>query len=156
MPTVALRFTPLAEHVRTARLVAVSVARRAGFGEDQLDEIRIAIGEACARAVSAAEAAAGRAGLVDVRLSDEQDRLEVTVLRCGEDGSPLPGPGAAPDAPTPAPGAPAPGAMSAAQDELSLALMTGSAGTSGPSTAPGGVHLTWVREDAGAVAQPLG
>ena len=44
MPTVALRFSPLAEHVRTARPVAVSVARRAGFGEDPLDEIRIAIG----------------------------------------------------------------------------------------------------------------
>ncbi len=52
MPTVTLRFSPMAEHVRTARLVAVSVARRAGFGEDQLDEIRIAIGEACARAVA--------------------------------------------------------------------------------------------------------
>ena len=140
MATVALRFTPLAEHVRTARLVAVSVARRAGFGEDQLDEIRIAIGEACARAVGATEAAAGRVGLVDVRLDDDQDRLEVTVLRCGEDGEPLPESAVA----TPE------------QDPLSLALMTGSAGTSAPATAPGGTHLTWVREDAGAVAQPLG
>ncbi|GAB3234885.1 hypothetical protein GCM10027586_15320 [Kineococcus gypseus] len=139
MPTVGLRFTPLAEHVRTARLVAVSVARRAGFGEDQLDEIRIAIGEACARAVSAAEAAAGRAGLVDMRLRDDEDRLDVTVLGCGEDGAPL-----------------LPEEATGSQDALSLALMTGAAGTSTPSAAPGGVHLSWVRERTGAVVQPLG
>ncbi|WP_432484401.1 ATP-binding protein [Kineococcus esterisolvens] len=140
MPTVDLRFTPLPEHVRTARLVAVSVARRAGFGEEQLDEIRIAIGEACARAVSATEAAAGRAGLVDMRLSDDEDRLDVTVLQCGQDGSPLP------EAVVTA----------TEQDPLSLALMTGAAGASAPATAPGGVRLTWVLERDGAAVQPLG
>ncbi|WP_369052609.1 ATP-binding protein [Kineococcus terrestris] len=86
MPTVALRFSPLAEHVRTARLVAVSVARRAGFGEGQLDEIRIAIGEACARAVGRSPAD----GLVDMRLCDDDRRLEVTVLERRHDGAPLP------------------------------------------------------------------
>ncbi|WP_432537345.1 ATP-binding protein [Kineococcus arenarius] len=137
MPTVDLRFTPLPEHVRTARLVAVSVARRAGFGEDQLDEIRIAIGEACARAVSATGAATGRAGLVDMRLSDDEDRLDVTVLRCGEDGSPL-----SEEAVT-----------ATTEDPLSLALMTGAAGSSAPAVAPGGVRLTWVRERDGAGAR---
>jgi hypothetical protein len=38
--------------VRTVRLVGVAVARRAGVADDQLDEVRLAIGEACARAVA--------------------------------------------------------------------------------------------------------
>ena len=50
MAGVELRFPPAAEYVRTARLVAVAVARRAGF-VDQLEELRLAVGEACARAV---------------------------------------------------------------------------------------------------------
>ena len=48
---VELRFPPTPGHVRTARLVAVAVARRAHLDEDRLDELRLAVGEACARAV---------------------------------------------------------------------------------------------------------
>lgn len=51
MATVELRFTALPEHVRTARLVAVSLARRAGVGDETLDEVRLAVGEAATRAV---------------------------------------------------------------------------------------------------------
>ena len=51
MPTVELRFTALPAHVRTARLVAVSLARRAGVDEEVLDEVRLAVGEAATRAV---------------------------------------------------------------------------------------------------------
>jgi anti-sigma regulatory factor (Ser/Thr protein kinase) len=49
--TVTLRLPPSAAHVRTARLVAAAVARRSGVAEDLLDEVRLAVGEACARAV---------------------------------------------------------------------------------------------------------
>jgi len=49
--TVELRFTALPEHVRTARLVAVSLARRAGVDDETLDEVRLAVGEAATRAV---------------------------------------------------------------------------------------------------------
>jgi anti-sigma regulatory factor (Ser/Thr protein kinase) len=51
MATVELRFSALPEHVRTARLVAAAVARRAGVDEAVLDEVRLAVGEACTRAV---------------------------------------------------------------------------------------------------------
>jgi len=131
VPTVTLRFSPLAEHVRTARLVAVSVARRAGFGENQLDEIRIAIGEACARAV----ADGGRVptqpvGLVDMRLCDDQERLDVTVVQCDVDGEPLTDDGSD---------------LSEA-DPLSLALMAGMADSSGTTASAGGVALSWTRQ----------
>ncbi|NJP67461.1 ATP-binding protein [Streptomyces spiramenti] len=51
MATVDLRFSASPEHVRTARLVAAAVARRAGVDESVLDELRLAVGEACTRAV---------------------------------------------------------------------------------------------------------
>ena len=51
MATVELRFSALPAHVRTARLVAAAVARRAGVDEGVLDEVRLAVGEACTRAV---------------------------------------------------------------------------------------------------------
>ncbi len=51
MATVELRFSALPAHVRTARLVAAAVARRSGVDETQLDEVRLAVGEACSRAV---------------------------------------------------------------------------------------------------------
>lgn len=51
MATVELSFTPLPAHVRTARLVATAVARRSGVEESLLDVVRLAVGEACSRAV---------------------------------------------------------------------------------------------------------
>src|SRR3954468_14448301 len=51
MTTVTVRFSPLPAHVRTARLVAAAVARRSGVEEAVLDEVRLAVGEACSRAV---------------------------------------------------------------------------------------------------------
>lgn len=51
MPTVEIRFSPLPAHVRTARLMAVAVARRSHVDESALDELRLAVGEACSRAV---------------------------------------------------------------------------------------------------------
>lgn len=51
MATVELRFSALPAHVRTARLVAAAVARRSGVDEAALDEVRLAVGEACSRAV---------------------------------------------------------------------------------------------------------
>jgi anti-sigma regulatory factor (Ser/Thr protein kinase) len=51
MATVELRFGALPEHVRTARLVTAAFARRVGVEESLLDEVRLAVGEACLRAV---------------------------------------------------------------------------------------------------------
>ncbi len=57
MPAVRLRFPPKAGHVRTARLVAVAAARRSGLDDVRLDELRVAVGEACTRALHRCEAA---------------------------------------------------------------------------------------------------
>lgn len=50
-PPVRLQISPTAAQVRTARLIAAAVARRSGVADGQLDEIRLAVGEACSRAV---------------------------------------------------------------------------------------------------------
>ena len=52
MATVELLLSPLPIHVRTARLISVAAARRAGLGAELLDELRLAVGEACSRAVA--------------------------------------------------------------------------------------------------------
>jgi anti-sigma regulatory factor (Ser/Thr protein kinase) len=51
MSTVRLEISPTPAHVRTARLVAAAVARHVGLAEALLDEVRLAVGEACSRAV---------------------------------------------------------------------------------------------------------
>ena len=76
MPTVRLSFSPAAAHVRTARLVGVAVAR-AGVANELFDEIRLAIGEACSRAV-ALHREHNIPDLVEVALVDG-DRFTVRV-----------------------------------------------------------------------------
>ena len=78
MPTVELRFTALPAHVRTARLLAASLARRAGVDEALIDEVKLAVGEACARAVSLHQQHAP-ADEVVVELSDDDGCLVVSV-----------------------------------------------------------------------------
>jgi anti-sigma regulatory factor (Ser/Thr protein kinase) len=69
--TVTLRLPPSAAHVRTARLIAAAMARRSGVGEDVLDEVRLAVGEACARAV---------------RVQERQGIAEPVTVEFGETG----------------------------------------------------------------------
>jgi anti-sigma regulatory factor (Ser/Thr protein kinase) len=52
MATVRMSFSPDPAYVRTVRMVAAAVARRAGVADELLDEVRLAIGEACTRAVA--------------------------------------------------------------------------------------------------------
>jgi anti-sigma regulatory factor (Ser/Thr protein kinase) len=78
MPVVEIRFTALPEHVRTARLIAAAVARRAGIDGPLLDEIRLAVGEACSRAVAGHQRLAPDRP-VTVTVSDDRDTFVVTV-----------------------------------------------------------------------------
>jgi len=78
MATVEVSFTPLPAHVRTARLVATAVARRSGVDESLLDEVRLAVGEACSRAVEAHRRHCP-AEPVRVEMTDQDHRFVVTV-----------------------------------------------------------------------------
>ncbi len=93
MATVELSFTPLPAHVRTARLVATAVARRSGVDESLLDEVRLAVGEACSRAVEEHQLHCP-AEPVRLALSDMADRFEVEVTdNCAPDSAKVTGVG---------------------------------------------------------------
>jgi anti-sigma regulatory factor (Ser/Thr protein kinase) len=82
MATVEVTFAPLPAHVRTARLVATAVARRSGVAESLLDEVRLAVGEACSRAVEAHQRLCP-AEPVRLSLTDQPGRFEIEVTDSG-------------------------------------------------------------------------
>ncbi|MDQ1009305.1 anti-sigma regulatory factor (Ser/Thr protein kinase) [Streptomyces sp. V4I23] len=115
MATVELRFSAQPEHVRTARLVAAAVARRAGVDEAVLDEVRLAVGEACSRAVGL-HRSHGLTAPVRVLLSEEEKTFSIEV------GDEVPGSG----------GGAGPGGRAADEeadaedeDEMGLAVISG-------------------------------
>ncbi len=75
--TVMLALKPDPGHVRLVRLVAAALGRLNGIGEEVLDDVRLATGEACARAV-AAHLHHGVEHAVEVELSGG-DGLDVVV-----------------------------------------------------------------------------
>ncbi|MCG7207206.1 MULTISPECIES: ATP-binding protein [Streptomyces] len=114
MATVELRFSALPEHVRTARLVAAAVARRAGVDEAVLDEVRLAVGEACSRAVGLHQGA-GITEPVRVALIEDEKQFSIEV---GDDAPrSTPGDGAS--------GASAEADVEAEEDEMGLAVISG-------------------------------
>ncbi|MER5432864.1 ATP-binding protein [Streptomyces sp. NPDC002588] len=140
MATVELRFSALPEHVRTARLVAAAVARRAGVDEAVLDEVRLAVGEACTRAVGLHQNG-GITAPVKVALIEEEKQFSIEV---GD------------EAPRTAPGDRASGSgaddVEAEEDEMGLAVISGlvddvevTAGEHG-----GLIRMTWPRTPVAA------
>jgi serine/threonine-protein kinase RsbW len=86
--TVELLLSALPAHVRTARLVGVATARRAGLSDELVDELRLALGEACARAV-ALHAAHAPDVLVKIVLRDDATGLTVEVTDAGPAAEPV-------------------------------------------------------------------
>jgi anti-sigma regulatory factor (Ser/Thr protein kinase) len=114
MATVELRFSALPEHVRTARLVAAAVARRAGVDEAVLDEVRLAVGEACSRAVGLHQIG-GISAPVKVSLIEEEKQFSIEVgdeARHATPGDRAPGSGGEAD-------------VEAEEDEMGLAVISG-------------------------------
>jgi anti-sigma regulatory factor (Ser/Thr protein kinase) len=87
MATVELAFSALPVHVRTARLIVTAVARRSGVEEALLDEVRLAVGEACSRAVEAHRQHCPTQP-VRLELHDDDGRFEVVVNDTVPDGLP--------------------------------------------------------------------
>ncbi|MFD3973315.1 ATP-binding protein [Streptomyces cyaneofuscatus] len=124
MATVELRFSAQPEHVRTARLVAAAVARRAGVDEAVLDEVRLAVGEACSRAVGL-HRSHGITAPVSVVLTEEEKAFSIEV------GDGVPEPGSDPATPGARGGAaggpdePASDGGDGGEDEMGLAVISG-------------------------------
>lgn len=120
MGDVELSFPPTPGQVRTARLVAVAMARRAGLDDVRLDEVRLAVGEACARAVNRCLAGAVTAPVL-LQVADGEPGLVAEVIdQAKVDGS---------------------------DDPVMLALLSGLADSvevlEGPAGPAGRVRLEW-------------
>ena len=89
MALVELSLSALPSHVRTARLVVVAVARRAGLPRDLVDELRFAVGEACSRAVGLHAVHAPTEPVV-LTVDDLRGTLVVTVSDRGPAAGPAP------------------------------------------------------------------
>ena len=162
MATVEVTFPPLPAHVRTARLVATAVARRSGMDESLLDEVRLAVGEACSRAVEAHRKHCP-AEPIRVALCDDGERFEVVVTDAAPqdaDGVPAQGISSAAAAPG-GDGAAAGVAPDAASDSgvilqlpagVGLAVITGLADDVRISPAGDGtsVSMSWKRRSVTA------
>jgi serine/threonine-protein kinase RsbW len=160
MATVEVAFTPLPAHVRTARLVATAVARRSGVDEALLDEVRLAVGEACSRAVEVHRRHCP-AEPVRIEMTDQDERFVVVV----RDAAPtIPAPAAAPGSSAPdaggGPGATAPGpgvpdeeaATSAIPAGFGLAVISGLADDVRVSSTSSGVSVRMSWPSAAATA----
>jgi len=88
MARVELLLSPLAVHVRTARLVGVAAARRAGLADELVDELRLAIGEACSRAVALNSVHAPQVP-IKIVLRDGPTGLTVEVTDAGPESGPV-------------------------------------------------------------------
>jgi serine/threonine-protein kinase RsbW len=152
MATVEMSFTPLPVHVRTARLVATAVARRSGVEEALLDEVRLAVGEACSRAVEAHQAHCP-AEPVRIELTGGNGRFEVVVTdaaaaeeddTAGGDADPPAGWPSGGNSVANGAGAPA-GSAALPQHGLGLAVIAGLADDVQFSRTPGGlsIRMSW-------------
>ena len=65
---VSLTIPCAAEYVGTARLTILGVASRMGFSYDQVEDVRLAVGEACTNAIARADAATGDAALQSITI----------------------------------------------------------------------------------------
>ncbi len=78
MPTVELTIPPRSVYVGVIRLAFASLARKAGLGEEAVDDLRIAVSEACANAVTAHQEA-GSTDNVSVTWDEDEDSIVVEV-----------------------------------------------------------------------------
>ena len=90
---ITVEIPPQTEFVRVARLAATGVASRMRFTYDQIEDIKLAISEACNNAIlharPAPESENSAPASIVVRFWPHEDRLEISVA----DGGHLPPPG---------------------------------------------------------------
>ncbi|MGW6582596.1 ATP-binding protein [Streptomyces globisporus] len=143
MATVELRFSAQPEHVRTARLVAAAVARRAGVDEAVLDEVRLAVGEACSRAVGL-HRSHGITAPVSVALTEDEKAFSIEV------GDSVPDPGTAPAEAGAGSTRPESEADGEGEDEMGLAVISGLVDDVEVRSGAGGgvIRMSWPTADA--------
>jgi anti-sigma regulatory factor (Ser/Thr protein kinase) len=132
--TVRLAIPPEPRLLGTVRLVVGIVARKAGMGEEGVEDLKVAVSETCAVAVGDLSRA-GRLDPIEIDLVEGPDRFGIEV----RDRAP---------APVPAPGHPVDGEVD--DRELGLALVGALVDDLKTATLEGGGNRTsfWLRRGA--------
>jgi anti-sigma regulatory factor (Ser/Thr protein kinase) len=141
--TVRLAFPPEPRLLGTVRLVVGIVARKAGMGEEGIEDLNVAVSETCAVAVGDLNRA-GRLDPIEIDLVESADRFGIEV----RDRAP---------APTAAPGNPGDGEID--DRELGLALVGALVDDLKTSTLQNGGNRTsfWLRRGPEALSsEPTG
>jgi anti-sigma regulatory factor (Ser/Thr protein kinase) len=141
--TVRLAFPPEPRLLGTVRLVVGIVARKAGMGEEGIEDLKVAVSETCAVAVGDLNRA-GRLDPIEIDLVESADRFGIEV----RDRAP---------APTAAPGDPGDGEID--DRELGLALVGALVDDLKTSTLQNGGNRTsfWLRRGPEALSsEPTG
>jgi serine/threonine-protein kinase RsbW len=88
-PEISLEIPPRSPYVGVVRLAISALARTSGFTEEQVEDLKIAVSEACANAVIAHEEA-GSQDTVSVSYADDGGRVVIEVGDRGrsDDGTP--------------------------------------------------------------------
>ena len=135
--TVRLAFPPEARLLGTIRLIVGIVARKAGMGEEGIEDLKVAVSETCAVAVGDLSRA-GRLDPIEIDLVERTDRFGVEV----RDRAP---------APVAAPGDPVDGEVD--DRELGLALVGALVDDLKTATLADGGNRTsfWLRRDPGGL-----
>jgi serine/threonine-protein kinase RsbW len=77
--TVELKIPCQAEFIGVARLVILGVASRTSFSYDEVEDLRLAVGEACTSAIERAETASRPDSVISIKCITEPDRMTITV-----------------------------------------------------------------------------
>ena len=137
--TVRLAIPPEPRLLGTIRLVVGIVARKAGLGEEGIEDLKVAVSETCAVAVGDLSRA-GRLDPIEIDLVEGPDRFGIEVRD---------------RAPAPAPVAPVDGEVD--DRELGLALVGALVDDLKTATLEGGGNRTtfWLRRGANDLPPPL-
>ena len=88
-PEISLEIPPRSPYVGVVRLAISALARTSGFTEEQVEDLKIAVSEACANAVIAHEEA-GSQDAVSVSYTDDGGRVVIEVGDRGQAGDATP------------------------------------------------------------------
>ncbi|MDR7319207.1 anti-sigma B factor RsbW [Brevibacillus nitrificans] len=81
---ISLQLPSLPEYLGVARLTVSGVANRLGFTYDEIEDIKLAVGEACSNAVKHAYCSVEESGVISLTFSIYPDRLVIAVADEGK------------------------------------------------------------------------
>ncbi|GAA3409876.1 anti-sigma B factor RsbW [Paenibacillus hodogayensis] len=89
-PTVTLRVPALAEYVDLVRLTLYGIASKLGFLYEEIEDMKVAVSEACNNAVLHAYDGAGQSGMMEIRFYAAERELTIIVKDEGRSFEPAP------------------------------------------------------------------